>query len=175
MTNGYDDLVLVAGELRDLSGPVPEWPGGLETLFNAPGAPLPRREDVVAAIPLVSHSVGEAVLAGLPGLRVVANYGVGYDNIDLGAAAARRGRVTHGRACHGELSSSSGSSSGSSGTSGSASSTMASGSSRSWSSISGSSKGGTSKAPLPMRIGPSWKPARCRSSIQSSAISYASV
>lgn len=86
MTNGYDDLVLVAGELRDLSGPAPEWPGGLETLFNAPGTPLPRREDVVAAIPLVSHSVGEAVLTGLPGLRVVANYGVGYDNIDLDAA-----------------------------------------------------------------------------------------
>jgi glyoxylate reductase len=85
-------LVLVAGELRDLSGPEPEWPGELETLFNPPGAPLPRRADVIAAIPLVSHAVGEMELDGLPGLRVVANYGVGYDNIDL-EAARRRGIV----------------------------------------------------------------------------------
>ena len=89
MTNGSHELVLVAGELRDLSGPDPEWPGGLETLFNAPGAPLPRRDDVVAAIPLVSQPVGESELDGLPHLRVVANYGVGYDNIDLEAAVER--------------------------------------------------------------------------------------
>ncbi len=80
-------LVLVAGELHDLSGPEPEWPGGRRTLFHPPGSsPLPRRADVDALIPLVSQTVGELELTGLPGLRVVANYGVGYDNIDLAAA-----------------------------------------------------------------------------------------
>ena len=92
MTESSDRLVLVAGELHDLSGPDPEWPGGQGTLFHQPGAPLPARTDVDAIIPLVSQRVGEAELAGLPSLRVVANYGVGYDNIDL-AAAARRGIV----------------------------------------------------------------------------------
>ncbi len=92
MTVSAGRLVLVAGELHDLSGPDPEWPGGRETLFHAPGTSLPRRRDVDALIPLVSQPVGERELAGLPGLRVVANYGVGYDNIDL--AAARRAGVT---------------------------------------------------------------------------------
>mgnify|MGYP000358533111 CR=1 FL=1 len=80
MTDSSDRLVLVAGELHDLSGPGPEWPGGQGTLFHQPGAPLPARTDVDAIIPLVSQRVGEAELAGLPSLRVVANYGVGYDN-----------------------------------------------------------------------------------------------
>ena len=92
MTDSSDRLVLVAGELHDLSGPGPGWPGGRETLFHQPGSPLPARTDVDAIIPLVSQRVGETELAGLPSIRVVANYGVGYDNIDL-AAAARRGIV----------------------------------------------------------------------------------
>lgn len=92
MADSSDLLVLVAGELHDLSGPAPEWPGGRHTLFHQPGSPLPARRDVEAVIPLVSQRVGKAELAGLPALRVVANYGVGYDNIDL-AAAARRGVV----------------------------------------------------------------------------------
>ncbi len=92
MTAFTDRLVLVAGELHDLSGLEPEWPGGRGTLFHQPGAPLPARDDVDAIIPLVSQAVGEVEMAGLPALRVVANYGVGYDNIDL-AAAARRGVV----------------------------------------------------------------------------------
>jgi glyoxylate reductase len=64
-------------------------------LFHQPGAPLPARTDVDAIIPLVSQQVGESELAGLPSLRVVANYGVGYDNIDLGAAARRGVVVTN--------------------------------------------------------------------------------
>ena len=95
MTDSSDRLVLVAGELHDLSGPDPEWPGGQGTLFHQPGAPLPARTDVDAIIPLVSQRVGESELAGLPSLRVVANYGVGYDNIDLGAAARRGVVVTN--------------------------------------------------------------------------------
>ncbi len=92
MNEFADRLVLVAGELHDLSGLEPEWPGGRGTLFHQPGAQLPERDEVDAIIPLVSQAVGEAEMAGLPALRVVANYGVGYDNIDL-AAAARRGVV----------------------------------------------------------------------------------
>ena len=92
MTATTDTLVLVAGELHALSGPEPAWPDGRGTLFQQPGAPLPARADVDAIIPLVSQRVGEAELAGLPSLRIVANYGVGYDNIDL-ATAARRGIV----------------------------------------------------------------------------------
>jgi glyoxylate reductase len=90
MADSSDRLVLVAGELHDLSGPDPDWPGGRDTLFHQPGAPLPARDDVEAVIPLVSQRVGDSELSGLPSVRVVANYGVGYDNIDL-AAAARRG------------------------------------------------------------------------------------
>ena len=92
MIDSSDRLVLVAGELHDLSGPNPEWPDGRETLFHQPGSPLPARADVDAIIPLVSQRVGDSELSCLPSLRVVANYGVGYDNIDL-AAAARRGIV----------------------------------------------------------------------------------
>ena len=92
MIDSSDRLVLVAGELHDLSGPDPEWPGGRETLFHQPGSPLPARADVDAIIPLVSQRVGDSEFSCLPSLRVVANYGVGYDNIDL-AAAARRGIV----------------------------------------------------------------------------------
>ena len=59
-------LVLVAGELHELSGPDPEWPGGRQTLFHPPGTPLPRRADVDALIPLVSQGMGEKELEGLP-------------------------------------------------------------------------------------------------------------
>ena len=90
-----DRLVLVAGELHDFSGPEPEWPDGRETLFHQSGKPLPARADVDAIIPLVSQPVGETELARLPSLRVVANYGVGYDNIDLAAAARRSVTVTN--------------------------------------------------------------------------------
>lgn len=39
--------------------------------------------------------VGEALFAQLPALEVVANFGVGYDNIDMAAAVARRIVVTN--------------------------------------------------------------------------------
>ena len=39
-----------------------------------------------AAITLLSHPVTATVLEGFPGLRIVANYAVGYDNVDLEAA-----------------------------------------------------------------------------------------
>lgn len=44
---------------------------------------------------LLSMRIDEALLAAAPGLRVVANYAVGYDNIDRAAAARRGVVVTH--------------------------------------------------------------------------------
>ena len=48
-----------------------------------------------ALICLLSVPVGEELLSRAPKLRVVANYAVGVDNIDLAAAASRRIVVTH--------------------------------------------------------------------------------
>lgn len=88
------EVVLVAEELRELAGPAYEWPEGRRTVFFPSSLPedrpLPAGERAAALIPLVSFPAGERRLAALPRLRVVANYGVGVDNVDL-AAAARRG------------------------------------------------------------------------------------
>ncbi len=88
-------LVVVARELVPLCGDAPRWPGGRETRFVAADEPLPggylaRR--VEAIIPLLSRPIGAAELDALPGLRIVSNYAVGYDNVDV-AAAAERGIV----------------------------------------------------------------------------------
>ena len=45
--------------------------------------------DFVGLVPDITRRVTARDIAGLPALRVIANYGVGYDNIDLGAAAER--------------------------------------------------------------------------------------
>lgn len=45
--------------------------------------------DHVGIIPLINRTIGAAELDRLPALRIVANYGVGYDNVDLAAAMAR--------------------------------------------------------------------------------------
>jgi glyoxylate reductase len=81
--------ILVAAELRELldADPVPgcriEW---LDVASATPAGPH------VAIVPLLSRRIGEAELALLPRLRVVANCAVGFDNVDL-AACARRGVV----------------------------------------------------------------------------------
>jgi glyoxylate reductase len=49
----------------------------------------------VAAVPLLTRRFGEAEFTALPALRVVANCAVGYDNIDLAAAAAHGVTVTN--------------------------------------------------------------------------------
>jgi len=51
--------------------------------------------DAEALICLLSVPVGEELLSRAPKLKVVANYAVGVDNIDLAAAAARKVIVTH--------------------------------------------------------------------------------
>jgi glyoxylate reductase len=48
-----------------------------------------------ALIPLLSTPVGEEIFEKAPGLKIVANYAVGVDNIDLDAAARRGIVVTH--------------------------------------------------------------------------------
>ncbi len=52
------------------------------------GAPLPEGE-YAGVVPLLTCRLGEAELARLRGLRVVANFAVGYDNVDVAAARAR--------------------------------------------------------------------------------------
>jgi glyoxylate reductase len=46
-------------------------------------------------LPLVRDVVDAALMDRLPGLRAIANYGVGYDNIDVAAATARGILVTN--------------------------------------------------------------------------------
>ncbi len=90
-------IVLVAPELRELSGDTPVWPAGATTEFAAParGPGADREANVVAMIPLVSQAVGEPELARYPALRVVANYGVGTDNLDISAIRSRGVVVTN--------------------------------------------------------------------------------
>ena len=55
-----------------------------------PLAELTEPRPDVEGLAVANEPVGDAVLDLLPGLRVVANYGVGYDRVDV-AACARRG------------------------------------------------------------------------------------
>jgi len=91
--------VLVAGELRPLaldeSGDGPEWPGGVRTRFLESDEAVPRDDGVVAWIPLLSREVGAEELDRLPSLRIVANYAVGFDNVDVDAARERGVVVTN--------------------------------------------------------------------------------
>ncbi len=57
-------------------------------------AELPRG-DYVAIVPLLTRRLGAAELDRLPRLRVVANFAVGYDNVDIAAAHARGVAVTN--------------------------------------------------------------------------------
>lgn len=89
---GSRPRVLVAAELKPLlpDDPLP----GFEVVWISSEEATPRG-DFVAMIPLLSRSVGEEELEGLPNLRVVAQCAVGYDNIDLPAAARRGVPVTN--------------------------------------------------------------------------------
>ena len=67
-----------------------------------PGERAPTRDELLAEakdaaglVTLLSDPVDDALLARLPALKVVANYAVGYDNIDVRAAAARGIWVTN--------------------------------------------------------------------------------
>lgn len=54
-----------------------------------------RGEEVVGLAPLLTTAVNDSLLERLPNLRVVANYAVGVDNVDLEAVAARGVVVTN--------------------------------------------------------------------------------
>jgi glyoxylate reductase len=90
-----DEVVLVAGALRPICGDAPAWPGGRRTRFLSGDEPLPESGRVAAIVPLLSREIGPDELDRLPGLRVVANYAVGYDNVDVEAAAERGVVVTN--------------------------------------------------------------------------------
>jgi glyoxylate reductase len=84
--------VLVAAELRDL---LPEDPmPGHEVVWIRAQEPTPRG-DFVALVSILQRRLGEEELAGLPDLRVLALCAVGYDSVDLGAAARRGIPVTN--------------------------------------------------------------------------------
>lgn len=84
--------ILIAEELKDLldlhilTGHDVEW--------IAAGEPTPSAS-FRAIIPLLSRTIGAAELDGLPDLVIVANCAVGFDNIDLAAAAMRGVVVTN--------------------------------------------------------------------------------
>jgi glyoxylate reductase len=79
--------VLVAAELREFLETTDVPPDIAPTLL-APDDPVPRGP-FVGILPLLVRPIGAAEMDRLPQLRVVANYGVGYDNIDVAAAQAR--------------------------------------------------------------------------------------
>ena len=71
--------------LREAGHDVTVWPEDL------PPSPTVLRDNLLeadAALTLVTDPVGPDLLAAAPGLRVVANMAVGYDNLDAEAAAA---------------------------------------------------------------------------------------
>lgn len=84
--------LVIAGELRNLLGSDPV-PGHVVEWLEA-DAPTPAG-DYVAIVPLLSRVLGPAELERLPRLRIIANCAVGYDNVDLDAAARRGVVVTN--------------------------------------------------------------------------------
>ena len=72
-----------------------------EIVVNTHDRPMPR-EDILANIAdkdgllcTVTDRIDDELMEKAPNLRIVANYGVGYDNIDLAAATARGIWVTN--------------------------------------------------------------------------------
>jgi glyoxylate reductase len=72
-----------------------------ELKFNAADRPLTKPQIIrgmqgrPALISMLSDPIDEEVMAGNPDLRVISNYAVGYNNIDLKAAASRGIIVTN--------------------------------------------------------------------------------
>src|SRR5208283_5603795 len=72
-----------------------------EVAVNSHDGPMPR-DEILANIPdndgllcMVTDRIDDGLMVKAPNLRIVANYGVGYDNIDLAAATARGIWVTN--------------------------------------------------------------------------------
>ncbi len=83
---------LPAAALQRLAGvaEVEVWPGELPP---PRAALLEKLRDCAGLLCLLTERVDAELLAAAPHLRVVANYAVGYDNIDVAACAARGGGV----------------------------------------------------------------------------------
>jgi glyoxylate reductase len=76
---------------RRLPGPAWEELDDVELLDGPLVAPRPD----VEALAVVAETVGDRLLDLLPSLRIVANYGVGYDGVDVEACARRGVAVTN--------------------------------------------------------------------------------
>jgi glyoxylate reductase len=85
--------VLIAAELRELLDDAQL--DGLDVTWLATDAPTPTSGPYVALVPLLTRWVGGTEFKQLPGLRVVANVAVGYNNVDLVAAELRGVVVTN--------------------------------------------------------------------------------
>jgi glyoxylate reductase len=79
--------VLVAEEVREFAARVAV-PADVEVEW-LPGAQEVPAGDYVGLLPLLTRRIDAAVLERLPDLKVVANYAVGYDNIDVAALRER--------------------------------------------------------------------------------------
>ena len=75
--SAWDEL----SDVEYLPGPLPDGAG--------------RRREDVEALAVVGELVDDKTLDLFPNLRIVANYGVGYDSVDVGACAARGVVVTN--------------------------------------------------------------------------------
>lgn len=84
--------ILVADSLASFLS-TEQLPDGLETELFADGE-MPSG-DYVGIVPDITRKIGRQQLEQLPALRIIANYGVGYDNIDAGAARQRGVLVTN--------------------------------------------------------------------------------
>jgi D-3-phosphoglycerate dehydrogenase len=61
----------------------------------APGEPFPEPHSDAAVIMSVAYPIRRPLIESLPGLRMIARYGVGLDSVDLVAAGARGVTVTN--------------------------------------------------------------------------------
>ena len=84
--------VLIAAELQPLLEP--DQLTGLDVTWLTAAEATPRG-DYVAIVPLLSRWVGGTEFKRLPRLRIVANYAVGHDNVDVVAAEMRGVKVTN--------------------------------------------------------------------------------
>ncbi len=56
---------------------------------------LRRHADAEGLISFLSDPVDRAMIGGLPKLKIIANYAVGYNNIDIGYALEKNVLITH--------------------------------------------------------------------------------
>jgi glyoxylate reductase len=81
--------ILVAASLREFTADVP---GDFAITYFSTRVPA---GDYTVIAPTVTNTVGRAEIDTLPQLALIANYGVGYDNIDVDYARARGIAVTN--------------------------------------------------------------------------------